>query len=45
MKALENQESWLERFGQKLNDYEEPLPTGSWEQLEARLPKAVLRTE
>ena len=45
MKALENQEPWLERFGQKLNDYEEPLPTGSWEQLEARLPTAVLRTE
>lgn len=44
MKALENQEPWLERFEQKLHDYEEPLPTGSWEQLEARLPKTVLRT-
>ncbi len=45
MKAIENKEPWLERFGQKLHDYEEPLPTGSWEQLEARLPKTVLQSE
>ena len=45
MKATEKQEPWLERFSQKLDDYEEPLPVGSWEQLEARLPKAVLRPQ
>ena len=42
MKAKENQEPWLQ-FRDKLDDYEELLPEGSWEQLEACLPHAVLR--
>lgn len=42
MRAKENQEPWL-HFRDKLDDYEEVLPQASWEQLEARLPQAVLR--
>jgi len=46
MKATNNHnEPWLDSFSQKLQDYEEPLPSHSWEQMEARLQGEILRPE
>jgi len=43
MKTTDNIDPWMQRFSQKLDDYEEPLPPQSWEKLESRLPHTVLR--
>jgi len=44
MERRENTEKWLEKVGEKLNNYSEPLPTDSWEQMQARLDKAIIKT-